>query len=242
MPTIKPFGDSAILIEWEQCIDADINRQVMALAELLHAAGPEGLLDLIPAYCSLTVCFNPARITYGRLAGWLQENMAGADSQPQTERRLRIPVCYEGELAPDLEEVARYTGLSAAEVIARHCQPSYRVFMLGFLPGFPYLGVLDAALECRRKPSPRARVPAGAVGLAGRQTGIYPTVAPGGWQLIGRTPVRLYNPRADEPFLFQPGDRVGFHPIARPQYDELEAAVAADRFDPSTLLLSSPAH
>lgn len=242
MPTIKPFGDSALLIEWEARIDAAINREVMALADLLNEQGPTGILDLIPAYCSLTVVFNPARLRYAQLLAWLQENQARAADQQSPGRHLRVPVCYADELAPDLPAVAQARGLTPAAFVEHHCRPVYRVFMLGFLPGFPYLGEVDPLIASPRRDSPRARVPAGSVGLAGRQTGIYPMEAPGGWQLIGRTPLPLFRPAAELPFLFQPGDLVTFQPIGREAYAALAQDIAAGRFEPDSLLFTSSMH
>jgi inhibitor of KinA len=134
---------------------------------------------------------------------------------------VRIPVCYGGELGPDLDGVAAFGSVSTDEVIALHSAPTYRVFMLGFVPGFAYMGVVDARIAAPRRPTPRVRVPAGSVGIAGVQTGIYPTETPGGWQLIGRTPVKPFDARREKPFLMKAGDSVQFYPIDRAEFERL---------------------
>jgi inhibitor of KinA len=137
---------------------------------------------------------------------------------------MRVPVCYEQEFGPDLADVAEAHGLDAAGVVGLHTRPTYRVFMLGFLPGFPYMGIVDEAIATARLDAPRSRVPAGSVGVAGRQTGIYPMESPGGWRIIGRTPLRPFDPAAADPFLFAAGDLVEFYAIDRDEYNRLVAA------------------
>ena len=207
-------GDTALLVEFGAADMLAANRRVLALHRALAEARPPGLLDLTPAYRTLLVGFDPLRWPpataldeVGRLAAGVDEGGAPAG------RRVELPVRYGGEDGPDLADVARYTGLSEAEVVARHVAVEYLVLFIGFMPGFPYLWGLDPSLTTPRLATPRRAVPAGSVGIGGDQTGVYPTVSPGGWRLIGRTPDTLYDPRVDPPTLLRAGDRVRFVPL-----------------------------
>ncbi len=236
MPEIQiiPFGDRALLVNFEPRIDLRINRQVVALNRALLALTIPGLEYTTPAYCSLTIGFNPGRTTFAALKDTVVQLAGEGDenSTPETEgRRLIIPVCYAPEFAPDRQEVEEVTGLPFAAIIRLHTETLFRVYMLGFLPGFAYMGKTPAALHCPRKREPRLSVPEGAVGLAGSQTGIYPVTAPGGWQLIGRTPLRIFDDRLDQPFLFQPGDTVQFREIDRHTFEAIRQAVRRQTFD-----------
>lgn len=212
----RPYGDRAVLLQWEPRIDPAINEQVTELAQRLQEADWPGVNFIIPAYCSLTVGYDPTFLSYDQLCADLAELSlpppAEADKGANS-RLITIPVSYTGDHAPDMEFMCRHTGLSPAEIIALHCSVEYRVYMLGFLPGFPYMGTIPQALQAPRRSSPRKRVPAGAVGIAGPQGGIYPIEAPGGWQIIGRSPVQLFDPDRPSPFLLVAGDRVRFEPI-----------------------------
>jgi len=217
--TIKALGDSAILVEFEQVIHPKINAKVIQLHKALKKAALKGVTFSTAAYCSLTIGFNPQETTFDFLKGMVekwnvepQKNIAGQGSL------IRVPVCYEAEFAPDLEEVSQQTGLSPQEIIALHTDHSFRVYMLGFLPGFAYMGPVPDRLYCRRKAHPRAKIPVGAVALAGQQTGIYPVVSPGGWQIIGRTPIRPFQPEKAAPFFFHPGDLIRFFPISKEMF------------------------
>jgi KipI family sensor histidine kinase inhibitor len=219
---IYPAGDCALCVEFGETIAPEINDRVHALAESLRLRPIPGVRDMAPAYASLLVCFDPLRVSSRRLAARLKNRAAktgGAFSGGGNT--VRIPVCYEGDFAPDMEAVSRYTGFSPAELIARHTKPEYRIYMLGFLPGFPYLGGLDPALETPRLAAPRTRIPAGSVGIGGAQTGIYPLESPGGWRLIGRTPVKVYDPRRAEPFMYRTGDTIVFYPVSPAEYEAL---------------------
>ncbi len=215
----KPYGENALLIEWEQRIDPDIHAEVLALGSALRTS-LAGIEELVPAYCSLLVRFDTKQLSFIRLEQWLVAWQPG-HTAPEPQQRLTIPVCYDAALAPDLDEVCRHTGLGAAEVIRLHTGTVYRVYLLGFLPGFPYLGLVPEPLRCPRRDTPRLQVPAGAVGLAGPQTGIYPTEAPGGWQLIGRTPLTIFAPELHPAFLFRTGDEVRFLAVPRAEYEAL---------------------
>ena len=217
--TIRPYGDRALLVELAPQIDPATNAAVVALARAVTAAAVPGLGGGVPAYCSLTISYDPAVLPYAAAEALVRQLHAAAPP-PVADygRLLRVPVCYEAEFGPDLADVAAHAGLPAAEVVRLHTATEFRVYMLGFLPGFAYLGRLPEALRCPRKATPRLRVPAQAVGLAGLQTGIYPVEAPGGWQLIGRTPLPVFEPQRAAPFLFQPGDRVQFYAISAAEF------------------------
>lgn len=215
MISYQTYGDQAILINFEQKIDPQINAAVHALHSKIKAASWNEITFCIPAYCSLTVGYHPKLTTYldilKKIKTIVDQSTVIKEKQPASI--LKIPVCYEEEFAPDLHEVALSKGLVVSELIAMHTSTTYDVYMLGFLPGFVYMGKLPAALEVQRKANPRLRVPAGSVGLAGFQTGIYPSEAPGGWQIIGQTPLTIFDPNSAEPFLFKAGDKVQFEAI-----------------------------
>ena len=227
---ILPYGDSALLINFEQIVDEAVNQQVIALHNILKH-WPE-VKFTIPAYCSLTVGFEKALTSQTEL----KEKISATDLSPistaEQQRTVHIPVCYEGDLAPDMRDVAEISGLSHEEIIVQHTAQPYRVFMLGFVAGFAYMGKLPEALQCPRRHTPRKEVPEGAVGLAGFQTGIYPTIAPGGWQLIGQTPVKTFDPVEQNPSLLQPGDLVQFRAISRTEFDTITDSVRIGGYKP----------
>ncbi len=221
--TLMPDGDAAFLVQFEQRIDPAINARAIALAAALRQLTMGGIRDVVEAYASVTVHVDPLRADMGalrdavaRLAGGTSEGHA---TPPRREHRL--PVCYGGVYGPDLAEVARFGRCAGEEVIARHQGAVYRVYMLGFQPGFAYLGTVDARIAAPRRATPRVQVPARTVGIAGRQTGVYPAASPGGWQLIGRIPLRLFNPVDSDPFRLHAGDLVRFEPIDQAAYDRL---------------------
>ena len=228
-PQVVPLSDTALLLRLGERIDAALNARVHALAAQLRECLPEGVEDLVPGYASLAVFLDPRAVAEGRLdprdvSGWLEWNLAQLDDAVASTapRTVEIPVCYGGAHGPDLDALAADLGLATAEVIERHSAGDYRVALLGFAPGFPYLLGLDPALAAPRLATPRARVPAGSVGIGGAQTGIYPREGPGGWRLIGRTPLRLFDPRRDPPALLAPGDALRFVPIDPARCAELE--------------------
>ena len=224
-PTFHPFGDRALLINFPQEIDEEINQQVILLSQKIEDQHWPEIETLIPAYCSLTVCFHFRKTTYAKM----KEKIADLISQIETEsvtsfnRIVKVPVCYGGRYGPDLEEISQQKELSESEIIRLHTGQDFRVYMLGFLPGFAYMGKLPEALQVSRKQTPRLKVAAGSVGLAGFQTGIYPSEAPGGWQIIGRTPLELFSPEKETPFLFQPGDLVRFYAIGEADFEDWKA-------------------
>ena len=220
-PSILPAGDSALLVSFDTSgrIDLEINRKAHALAAALEAAnltGPlTGMGEAVPGYATLLVHYDPLALGFEQAAARVRACLSNDAVALRDPRRLEIPVIYGGEEGPDLDFVAQHSGLSAEEVVRIHASRAYPVFLMGFTPGFPYLGGLDPAIAAPRLPTPRKRVPAGSVGIAGEQTGVYPLVSPGGWRIIGRTPLRLFDPQRDEPFLLAPGDLVRFVPLVR---------------------------
>lgn len=227
MMQAEPLAEDAWLLRFGDAIDADVNARVHAAAARLHAnlAG----VECVPAYASLLLRFDPAEwgdddgcFSERRLRDAIDAAMHQASAPEPALREVVIPVCYGGDSGEDLPEVAAYARLSPEEVIARHTGVAYRVAMLGFAPGFPYLLGLDPVLAMPRRSNPRTRVPAGSVAIGGQQTGIYPQVLPGGWQLIGRTPLRLFDLTAEAPSLLQPGDCVRFRAIGEDECRRLD--------------------
>jgi inhibitor of KinA len=208
-----PFGDSAVLIKFGDCIAPEVNRRVHAMACAIQHAAIAGVIEVCPAYAELAVYYDPLLIHYDELIAKLDALDTADQQQSGRDCIITIPVSYGGTDGPDLEEVARLTGLSSREVVNIHTQQIYDVFMIGFLPGFPYMGIVPSAIEVPRLAQPRLKVPRGSVGLAGRQTGIYPCEAPGGWRLIGRTDVAMFDAQRAEPCYLRPGDRVRFEPV-----------------------------
>ena len=214
-PRIRDAGDSALLIEWDEAIDPAINARAIATAAAIREAAFSGLRDVVSTFRSVAVSFDPMKVEPEGLRAALAR--LSEEPRPVVQgETIEVPVAYGGEGGPDLAAVAEWAGLSADAVIDRHSSTEYRVFMLGFLPGFAYLGSVDAAIAAPRRATPRLRVPAGSVGIAGRQTGIYPRESPGGWQLIGRSAVKVFDATRDRPSLFAPGDAVCFRPVRSP--------------------------
>jgi KipI family sensor histidine kinase inhibitor len=215
------IGDSAVVVEFEARIDPAISDRALDLARAIAAIRPTGVRDIVPTYHAVTVHFDP----WGTDVVSLFERL-GREAErrpPQAsggQAMIRIPVCYGGAYGPDLLEVAAWSGLGEDEVVGRHASAVYRVFMLGFLPGFAYLGSVDRTIAMPRKDSPRVRVPEGSVGIAGEQTGVYPQTSPGGWRIIGRTPMRLFDLSRPQPFLLGPGDLVRFYRIEAAEFEQ----------------------
>jgi len=213
-PLIEPLGDSAVRVQFGGTMDLAVNRRVHALSTLLESGLPAGVHETVPAYASLTVHYDPLTLTYSQVSNWIRGQMDKADASVfRKPRRIEVPVRYGGASGPDLEAVAASIGLTSAEVVRLHTSRAYTVYMMGFTPGFPYMGTLDERLRVPRLETPRTLVRAGTVAIAGEQTGIYPLDSPGGWRLIGRTPLTLFDPSSEAPFLFAPGDEARFVPV-----------------------------
>jgi inhibitor of KinA len=219
-------GDAAIVVEFEERIDPAISTRCAAAARAIAAGHIPGVREIVPAYRAVTVYFDPLKIDSARLRAAIErvvERLPAEDTQEH--RRVRIPVCYGGDFGPDLSAVASFAQMTEDDVVRLHSQASYRVMMLGFTPGFAYMGIVDSRIAAPRLPTPRQRVPRGSVGIAKEQTGVYPSETPGGWQIIGRTPLRPFDLSRSDPFLLRAGDDVEFVPITPAEF----AAVASTR-------------
>ncbi len=228
-------GEQGLVVEFGNEIDPVINARVRRLARIVANQMAQHILEVVPTYRSLMVYFDPLIIS--RKA--LQENIAGylgdldaVTLANDTARVITIPLSYGGEFGPDLEFVARHNAITEEEVIAIHTSTPYLVYMLGFTPGFPYLGGMPERIAAPRLDVPRVKIPAGSVGIAGRQTGIYPIESPGGWRLIGRTPLPIFNPQSENPFLFAAGDYLQFSAIQADQYGALKEQIDSGNYVP----------
>jgi inhibitor of KinA len=222
---IVPLGDCCLVVEFEQKVDAEINRKARTLANLLLARPPQGVVDVVPAFCTVALFYRPEQFAaepspFQQLRLAIEAMLeAGVESAQGQERVVRVPVCYGGEHGPDLEEVAAACGMTPDEVVRIHIASEHVVFMLGFSPGFPYIGGLDPRLSLPRRATPRTSIPAGTVAIAREQSVIYSFETPGGWNLIGRTPMKLFDPFAEPPCRLQAGDRIRFFPIPPDEFD-----------------------
>lgn len=211
MGTISSLGDTALLIRLGDEIDLATNQRVHDLDGRLRTHALEGVIETVPAYSTVAVHYDPLILTARQVKEWVeQQELLAEETAHQAARTVQVPVRYGGEFGPDLGFVASYHHSTAAEMVRLHTSQDYTVFMMGFTPGFPYMGKLPEALATPRLETPRAHVPAGSVGIAGAQTGIYPIDSPGGWRLIGHTQTPLFDLAAEEPFLLAPGDTVRF--------------------------------
>ncbi len=229
-PKYKPNGDSAVLVEYENEISERVNDKVRRMAQALKLRGADYIIELLPTYRSLCVFYNPLLIDYCKIVEALSEIEQQLDQfELEQPTIVEIPVCYDAAFALDLPDVAKYNNLTVERVIEIHSAVDYRVYMLGFTPGFPYLGGMDRRIATPRLAKPRLNIAAGSVGIAGQQTGIYPSESPAGWRIIGRTPLKLYDAERDEPALLKAGDCVRFCPISKREYEALAAAKLDDK-------------
>lgn len=239
-PEISPLGDQGLLLDWGGGLDEAIHRQVQACWKYLQGMHLPGIVDFVPAYNSLAILWNPAFLLknypqqspFELVKAWI-EPVLGLDLDQKVttpERLVEVPVCFESPYALDLEDLAVQKGLSPEAFIQRFCGKEYLVYLLGFLPGFAYMGTVEDALVTPRRAVPRTAIPAGSVGIAGQQTGIYPLDSPGGWQIIGQTPWRMFLPEQDPPVRLWVGDRVRFYPISAEEFLEIKGAEFEGRF------------
>ena len=228
---ILTAGDSSLLIEFGNEISPEINRRIAAVVELMREQHIEGVVDVIPAFCSLLVNYDPRVAGYEKMKKRLESLVRVDIKVGQTKRKIfEIPVLYGGEYGPDLASIADHAGISEDEVVLIHSSKDYLIYMLGFLPGFCYLGGLDERIHTPRLSNPRLRIRAGSVGIGGSQTGIYPLDSPGGWQLMGMTPIKTYDPEREIPILVEAGNYIRFVPIDEEQYKRIQAQVAEGRY------------
>lgn len=233
MPDIRILtaGDSALLIEFGKEINPETNRKITAIVQLMREQHIEGIVDVLPAFCSLLINYDPRVLSYEELKERM-ENLLKMETKTETTRKriFEIPVCYGGEYGPDIDNIAEHAGLSVNEVIKIHSSKDYLIYMLGFLPGFTYLGGLDERIHTPRLASPRLTIRAGSVGIGGSQTGIYPLDSPGGWQLMGLTPVRTYDPERQTPILVEAGDYIRFIPIDEEEFLRIQKLVEKGKY------------
>lgn len=221
-----PSGDAALILKAGDDISQGTNAVVRKLLHIIQQENIEGLIDLVPSYNELMVCYDPSVTGLHDLVGRfqsLEKDMVSMELPPAS--LVTIPVAYGGEFGPDLKEVADRNGLSEEEVVRIHSSTTYLVYMLGFTPGFCYLGGMDQRIATPRKENPRMKIPAGAVGIAGSQTGIYPMASPGGWQLVGQTPMKLFDPLRKPIFMVSQGDSIRFEAVTSDRYQQIQNAV-----------------
>lgn len=224
---ILTAGDSSLLIQFDSIIDPAVNARIAATVQLMREQQIEGVVDIIPAFCSLLINYDPRVISYDEMKTRMEKILSVEVAAGERRKKIyEIPVCYGGEYGPDLNTIAEHAGLTPAEVIDIHTSADYLIYMLGFLPGFTYLGGLDERIHTPRLANPRVRIPAGSVGIGGSQTGIYPMDSPGGWQLMGMTPVKTYDPNREIPILVEAGDYIRFVAVDEQEYEKIRVRVA----------------
>lgn len=224
--SIQPLGDTGIIIQFGTEISEAIYQQIRQYVYWLEQSCIEGIVEWVPAYTTLAVFYRPNIISYDELSQKLLKIGEKIESMPVPDPIvIEIPTLYGKEAGPDIQFVAETNGLSEEEVVKIHSSSDYLIYMIGFVPGFPYLGGMDKRIAAPRKKTPRSRIPAGSIGIAGEQTGIYPLETPGGWQIIGRTPVKLYDPQKQDPILLKAGDYIRFVPITEREYGKIEQQV-----------------
>lgn len=231
-PRILNAGDTAIVVEFGNEISPSINAHVKAFSDAMKNSSIPGIVDLIPTFRSVLVHYNPLVMRFDKMVGEIKKVISQTkDTEAAKKRIFQIPVCYGGVYGPDLADVAAHAGMSEEEVIAIHSRTPYLIYMLGFLPGFAYLGGMDERIAMPRLPDPRAKIAARSVGIAGEQTGLYPMESPAGWRLIGRTPVRPYDAKRKNPILYEAGDYIEFIPIDESEYTHIEMSIEAGTYE-----------
>lgn len=234
-PKVLFAGDSCIIVEYGNSIGLEINARVQALRRILEKRKISGVHEFVPTYRSLAIYFDPVKVEQPmHFLSLLKRLAIAAESESGVEKGVGIiiPVCYGRDFGPDLDNVVHHTGLTEEEIINRHSSPDYYCYMLGFTPGFSYLGGMDETIATPRLKEPREKIPAGSVGIAGKQTGIYPIDSPGGWQLIGRTPLRMFDAGHEPPTLVDAGLWIRFQPISEEEYKNIEIQVAHGTYTP----------
>jgi inhibitor of KinA len=232
-------GDSALIVEFGDRVDRAVSDQVLMLAGRIDVLAIPGVVELVPTFRSLMVHYDPLRTSAQELVALIGKALASQSALDRKRRLWRVPVCYEPDFAPDLESVARATKLSTEEVVRLHAGTRYHVYMIGFVPGFPYMGDLAEALVLPRRVDPRIHVPPGSVSIATTLTAIYPLDSPGGWHLIGTTPIRMFDVHDEPPALFSPGDAVEFEPIDAVSFARIKSASERREYRPESRELAA---
>ncbi len=232
---LQAVGDSAVKIQAAGEVTEYMNAQIRSICNKLEQASISGVIEWVPAYNSVTIYYQPIDISFQRITKKLQEMLTNLSIRTTSSvRTVHVPVCYGEKYGPDLEYVAAYNRLTPDDVVAIHQKPAYLIYMIGFLPGFPYLGGLDKQIATPRRKEPRPSIVKGSVGIAQEQTGVYPVSSPGGWNIIGRSPLQLFNPyNKQAPFLFKNGDRIQFYAISENDYSYIFNLVEAGDFNVS---------
>lgn len=225
-------GDSAIIMEFGNEISKEINAKIRSTITKIENANIDGIIELVPTYRSITILYSPLKIKYAKLVELLKtfENSDVGTSEEKV-RLIEIPTVYAGEYGPDIEFVSENAGLSSEEVINIHTGTDYLVYMMGFAPGFTYLGGMDKRIETPRLKTPRLKIPGGSVGIAASQTGMYPSESPGGWQLIGRTPLKLYDETNDPPVFINAGDYIRYVQVDEEEYNKIKQSVDSGEYE-----------
>jgi len=232
-------ADSAVIVEFGDRIDRAVSDQVLGLAARVRAADIVGVIEVVPTFRSLMVHYDPLRTRSAELVGAIETLLTSKTALDRKRRLWRVPVCYESDFAPDLADVAERTRLTPEKVVALHAGSRYHVYMVGFVPGYPYMGDLPEALILPRRADPRVRVPPGSVAVATTMTAIYPLESPGGWHLIGTTPIRIFDERISPPALFAPGDAVEFEAIDRDAFARIRSATERREYRPASTELAA---
>ena len=229
-------GETGLVVEFGTTIDPAVNARVHALARRVRQEGLHAVEAVVPTYRSFLVIFDPLKMARRDLIAKIEQIDGTSESGPSGEavsNTVVIPTCYGGEYGPDLDFVARHNNLTTEEVIAIHTSVAYQIYMIGFTPGFPYLGGMSGKIAAPRLEKPRLKIPAGSVGIAGTQTGLYPVESPGGWQLIGRTPLKVFRPESTEPFVYSAGDFLQFEAVSAAEYEAILKEVGQDSYRPN---------
>ncbi len=239
---VYPIGDMALSVDFGNVIDESSNNKVMKLEKYLKEKSPDGILEMAPSYRALMIQYDPEKIEYHQLEELVTDLSRKVDTvrEENTNQIVHlIPCCYGGNYGEDLSGMEKITDLSSEEIIRIHSGKDYKIYMLGFLPGFVYLGGMDERIAAPRLDEPRVAIPAGSVGIGGKQTGVYPIASPGGWRLIGTTPVKFYDPDREKPILCSAGEYVRFVPVSPEEFRKIEAAQKAGTWKPEIVKIRS---
>lgn len=236
--TYQPCGDHAVIIKVKDEISEEVHNQVRTLSHCIENGDFAEVTEIIPSYGSLLVIYNPLQTSYSELLSRFKNELEVlSNTRLQPAKVLHIPVCYGGDFGPDLTFVAQQNNLEPSQVVEIHSSKPYLIYMIGFLPGFPYLGGMSERIAAPRLESPRLKIPAGSVGIAGKQTGIYPSESPGGWRIIGKTPVKLFDAAKESPVLLKASQYIKFYPVTKDEYEEIEGEISKGCFHIKTSVL-----